>query len=189
MSDVIAVLKPDGTRYDNLKAVVSRDSIIFDDVHVPLEEGDYIERQLPNARTELYEVLETGFNKGLGSIGDFYNAKVRKTTSRLPSVNRGATNVTLTGPNARVNVGSIDNSTNIVGTTVPREVFEQLLSALRANVQDPDELRALESRLESLQAAVGTSAYNKAYADLIQTAANWMTIFGPFLPALSKAIQ
>ena len=53
MKDVIAVLKPDGRRFDNLQSVVERDAIIFDDVHVPLEEGDHIERQLPGGRGPL----------------------------------------------------------------------------------------------------------------------------------------
>jgi hypothetical protein len=95
MSDRIAVLKADGRRYDNLKSVVERDAIIFDDVTVPLEEGDQIERQVPGGRTELYEVLDSGFTRGGGGIPGFYHAKVRKTTSRLRG--HAAPHRTLTG--------------------------------------------------------------------------------------------
>lgn len=189
MPDIIAVLKPDGTRYDNLKAAVSRDSIIFDDVRVPLEEGDHVERKLPGGRSELYEVLETGFNKGLHGIPDFYNARVRKATSRIPVGGHGSTHVTLNGPNARVNVGSVDNSTNTINGAMPAEVFEQLLATLRSNIPEGEELASLEARVVEMQASVGTSAYNRAFSDFIQTAANWMTILGPFVPALSQAIR
>jgi hypothetical protein len=189
MNDVISVLKPDGRRFDRLKSVVERDAIIFDDVNVPLEEGDHIERQLPGGRTELYEVLDSGFNRGGGGIPDFYHAKVRKTTSRLPRHGAGTTtHVTMTGPNARLNVGSVDASTNIVNAQIPHEVFQELIATLRAQVASPKELDTLVHQVEKLEKSIGTAAYNRAYADFVQLAANWMTIVAPFIPALTRAL-
>jgi len=189
MNDRIAVVKRDGQRYDNLRGVVERTSIIFDDVHIPLDEGDHIERQLPGGRTELYEVLESGFTSGGGGIPDFYNAKVRKTTSRLP-VPGSPTHVTVTGPNARVNLGSIDSSTNIVSQpAVSDHVFRALIETLNNSVAAPAELERLTDQVAAMKASVGSSAYNRAYADFIQLAANWMTIVAPFIPALTHGLS
>ena len=188
MNDLISVLKPDGQRFDNLKSVVDGDSIIFDDVHVPLEEGDHIERQLPGGRTELYEVLDSGFTRGGSSIPDFYHAKVRKTTSRLPKHGPSTTNISVSGPNPRLNINSVDHSTNVVVNGVSDEVFRDLVAALRAHVQSPRDLAALEAQVAELQKTAGTAAYNRAYTDFVQLAANWMTIVAPFIPALSQAL-
>lgn len=74
LPDRISVLKQDGRRFENLKSLVERDSIILDDADVPVDEGDQIERQLPGGRTELYEVLDSGFTRGGGGgIPDFYH--------------------------------------------------------------------------------------------------------------------
>jgi hypothetical protein len=163
--------------------------VIFDDVDVPLDEGDFIERQLPGGRTELYEVLDAGFTRGGGGIPDFYHAKTRKTTSRLP-LSGSNTHVTVSGPNARVNLHSVDSSTNIVSQTHNDEaVFRELLSALRDSVTSTEQLAQLEQQIQSLQATSGTPAYNKAYADFVQLAANWMTIVGPFLPVLTQRLM
>jgi hypothetical protein len=188
MNDEIAVVKADGSRFERLRAVVERNSIIFDDVDVPLDEGDQIERSLPGGRKELYDVLDAGFTKGGGGIPDFYHAKVRKTTSRLPQA-AATTHVSVSGPNARVNLGSVDNSTNIVSYNgVADDVFRGVVDALRDAKVPASELARLSLQLETMQAAQGTVAYNRAYADFVQLAANWMTIIAPFIPALTRAI-
>lgn len=189
MNDVVSVLKPDGQRFDSIRSVVERDSVIFDDVHIPLEEGDQIERQLPGGRTELYEVLDSGFTRGGGGIPDFYHAKVRKTTSRLPQHRASTTHVTVTGHNARVNMGGIDASTNVVGSQIEPAVFRDLTAALRASISEPHELERLIEKVETLQSSLGTGAYNRAYNDFVQLAANWMTIVAPFIPALTAAVS
>ena len=186
MPDVITVVKADGRRYEKLKALVERAAVIFDDVRVPLDEGDHIERALPGGRTELYEVLDTGFQRGGGAIPDFYHAKVRKTTSRSP--HGGATNVTISGHNARLNIGSVDSSTNVVNGVVSPEVFTELAKALRGAVKAQHEQERMIQQVHVLQRAVGTPDYRRAYREFVEMAANWMTIVAPFIPALTRAL-
>ena len=82
MTDVISLVKNDGTRVDNIKARVSGNQIRTFDVSLPLEEKDIIERQLPNGRTESFLVLDAGYGGGHPpEIPASFNIKVRKTTA------------------------------------------------------------------------------------------------------------
>jgi len=188
MNDRIAVVKQDGRRFNGISCAFGREAVTFFDVTIPLEEGDHIERVLPAGRTELYEVLDACFVAGGEGHPDFYRAKVRKTTSRLPQ-HTGFTSINVSGPNARVNLNSVDSSTNSIGSSVPPEVFADVLAILRANIPSPDALNDLEKKVRALEATTGTSAYNRAYADFMQLSANWMTILAPFLPALSRGLS
>jgi len=48
------------------------------DGNLPVQEGDVVERKLPNGMIETYVVEERGFRKGMHSIPDHYQMKVRK---------------------------------------------------------------------------------------------------------------
>jgi len=51
---------------------------VREDGNLPVEEGDVVERKLPNGMIETYAVEERGFRKGMHSIPDHYQMKVRK---------------------------------------------------------------------------------------------------------------
>lgn len=187
MNDVICVVKPDGRRFDDIRSVVSRDTIVFDDVKVPLEEGDFIERRLPSGITEIYEVTDRGYFSGQGGIPNHYQAKVRKTTSPPPRYQR-AVNIHVTGPNARVNVDSTDNSTNIVHSPETAAMFHELADIIKTQVVAGGERDALLAQVRLLRETVGGTGYLRAYQDFIQLAANWMTIVSPFIPPLTSLL-
>jgi hypothetical protein len=187
MNDIICVVKPDGRRFDSIRSVVSRDTIVFDDVKVPLEEGDFVERRLPSGITEVFEVVDRGFFSGQGGIPDHYQAKVRKTTSPPPLYQR-AINIHVTGSNPRVNLGSTDNSTNIVHSPDTAALFRELTDIIKAQISSGQDKDALLAQVEQMRKAAGSAGYLRAYQDFIQLAANWMTIVGPFLPALTSLL-
>lgn len=58
--------------------VFGKDSIMSDNVSIPIEEGDYFERTLPNGLIEYYLVTDSGFHKGIGSISDYFQTKVKR---------------------------------------------------------------------------------------------------------------
>jgi hypothetical protein len=189
MSDIISVVKPDGKRFDNIKSVVNRDTIVFDDAKVPLEEGDLIERRLPSGLTETFEVTDRGFYSGLYDTPDHYQARVRKTTTPPPLHQRPVTNIHLTGPNARVNVASTDNSTNIAHSVDATELFAKLANVIKAEIASERDKAMLLAQVEQMRQTAGTTGYTRAYQDFVQLAANWITIAGPFLPALTTLLR
>jgi len=85
------------------------------------------------------------------------------------------------GPNARVNIDSTDNSTNVVHQGVP---FSELRTAIELGVSDGVERTAILQRLSDLEAANDRESGAKRYQAFIAAAANHMTIIGPYLPAL-----
>ena len=91
----------------------------------------------------------------------------------------------VTGPNARLNIGSIDSSTNVVNVA-PTELFTQLQRTIEARVVAEQERNELLARLADLQSAQGTQAYLEQYQRFIAVAANILTILAPFLPALTQ---
>ena len=50
--DRITIIDKDGKRHENLPAVVDTKTIITQEVKVPIERGDSIERNLPNGITK-----------------------------------------------------------------------------------------------------------------------------------------
>jgi hypothetical protein len=91
------------------------------------------------------------------------------------------------GHNPRVNMNSTDNSVNV--TSVSRdEVFVQLREAARSVASDIDRDSILE-RVERLEKAQGSSGFVAAYQNFIASAADHMTIFAPFIPALTAMLS
>lgn len=82
MKDVVTLVKPDGRRFENIKAKVQPEIIFIHDETLPLEEDDRIYRLLPNGLQEEYLVLDRGFHQKFHDIPGGYQAKVRKLTSR-----------------------------------------------------------------------------------------------------------
>jgi len=64
--DVVSLVKQDGRRMDGIEARVQTDLIMIGDTALPIEEGDYIIRSLPSGLEERYQVLDKGYNVGLG---------------------------------------------------------------------------------------------------------------------------
>ncbi|RFU93664.1 hypothetical protein DYP60_13635 [Sphaerochaeta halotolerans] len=75
----ISIINRDGeVLYQNIKAVFADNMFLIEDIKLIFEEGDIIEKLLPNGKSERYEILETGFNEGLSTIPAHFQTKVRK---------------------------------------------------------------------------------------------------------------
>lgn len=103
-----------------------------------------------------------------------------------PTVPTGPLTINVSGTNARLNLGSNDNSVNTYSATTTT-VFESLRAAVPD--QASTELRAeLLGRIEQMELAVGKPSFLSRYNDFIQSAANHLAVFAPFLPALSALL-
>jgi len=91
------------------------------------------------------------------------------------------------GHNPRVNVSSTDSSVNIT-TVSSDQLFVQLREATHSIVNEAEREKLL-IRLDELEKTQGSSGFSAAYQSFIASAANYMTIFGPFIPALTQMLS
>jgi len=49
LNDRVTLIKKDGRRFDNLPAAVQSGGILTNDPKIPIEDGDWFERQTPSA--------------------------------------------------------------------------------------------------------------------------------------------
>ncbi len=188
-TDIISLVKQSGARVEGIKANVQSSLIVIADESLPAEDGDFIERSLPNGYTERYLILDIGFHNSAsrGHVPNHFQMKVRKETSLLPGQTPSVVNTyNLHGSNTRVNIGSTDNSSNIVGTT-----NQALFADIRRAVETIEELPDRENLLpyvDELEAHQGSPTFLEKYQGFVTAGANHMTLIGPFIPALSRLL-
>ncbi|MBY3026500.1 hypothetical protein GFM09_33730 [Rhizobium leguminosarum bv. viciae] len=158
MNDTVTLVKKDGTVIkEGIKAQVSKGSIITFDASLPIEPGDHFVRLQQSGLAEDYIVIDPGYMSGIGgraSIPSHFQSKVRRSDAPVAPPSTIINNIH--GPNARVNINSVDNSTNTSITIQPLEVaalvekIKPHLSALpedtRTKMQVPIELLETEIR-------------------------------------------
>lgn len=182
-TEKLKLIKRDGTVINNVEALVEPKMIFVDDTSVIIEEGDIFERALSNGAIENYEVLDRGFYKGMYDIPDHYQASVRKTTTK--SYNNRIT-YNITNKNGKVNIDSVDNSVNInVSLSNEDEALFSTLKELASSIKDGD---VICKSVDEMRNNVGKKIFAAKYNNFIQSVANHMTVFAPFIPMLSNLL-
>lgn len=130
--DKVNLIKQDGSRADGIIATVAGSDLIVikGDKHI-IDVGDLLTRKLSNGAEETYQVIDPKYYEHTpGASGPHYQLKVKKLG--VPEASAAVQNIVynVSGNNARVNVGSVDNSTN---TNINEMVGEQL-EALRKEI-------------------------------------------------------
>lgn len=89
------------------------------------------------------------------------------------------------GANSRINLASSDSSTNTVNA---EQLFNQVETAIRdLQVEKRDEESLLEA-LDDMRKGHARGSFSTAYAKFVTLAADHMTVFGPFLPAIAALL-
>lgn len=124
MTDKIKIIKSDGREFGELKASVQSKEIYLMQSDVLIEPNDLVQRIMSNGGAETFRVIDPGFHEKFHSIPAHYQMKVQKLG--IPEAEKAIQSITynITGPNARVNNNSTDNSTNIVN--INQDVAEHL---------------------------------------------------------------
>ena len=185
LPDEVVLIKPDGTRYENIRADVQKEIVFIDDGSLPLEEGDTIVRELPNGLVEKYTVLDKGYFSGMSGGGE-YQAEVRKHAQIQEQTGAKAV-YNLHGPNARVNINSQDSSVNIINVE-----SEKLFADLRQTIQEEiggNEQEKLLELLSQAERSEGEPDFSESYAKFMALAANHASVLSPFFPALSQLLS
>jgi hypothetical protein len=183
LTDELTLVKANGDRLEGIRASVQKDMVFLLDEKLPVQEGDSFERTLPNGQVERLRIADVNFHRGLHGISGHFEIRVEKGTAR----GRGApvqhvTNI-LHGDNARVNMGSVDQSVNVAGN-----VFSDVRQAFLKQVPAGSEREAILAKLTQLEKAKGTPSFVERYSEFMALAANHMTVLQPFVVALAQLL-
>ena len=179
-NDSIKLIKKDGSVQEGIKADVQSKKIFTDDVSVPFETGDIISRILPNGKEEFYEIIDPVFYNEFYGIPAHYQIKVEKTTTPKRT---SAISINASG-NAKVLVSSVDNSINI--SFANDKIFDDLMREADSIPNNQDIVTAISQMKESVN---DKKTFAEKYNNFIQSAAAHMTVFAPFIPALTKLLS
>jgi hypothetical protein len=181
------LVKNDGRNFD-FKGLLTQGTLTTFNHTLLVEDGDTVERRLPNGTLERFHVLDTGFHPGLHSIQPHFQMEVEKLGTPIPSLRASSGNVTniynVHGPNARVNLQSVDSSSNIA-TIGETELFDKIRAAIEAGAFGLQRDQMM-SAVTELQTSAGTGSFPDKFQKLLSVSANAMTVLGPFLPALGQ---
>ncbi|MBS4049285.1 MAG: hypothetical protein KG075_23270 [Alphaproteobacteria bacterium] len=186
LRDKVTFVKADGSqKKENIQAGVAPGKIIITDTSLQIERGDHILRALPNGLVEDFVVDDPHFHPGVGSIPPTFNVKVHRSNSAPAPAQTIIAH--FSGDNARLNVNSIDNSTN-TAIKNSAEVFAQLAGAIKQGIQDAAERERVLSAVSAMEAEAGKPTFKQRYNDFLATCGQYMTIIGPFVPALTDIL-
>lgn len=137
-TDIMTLLKQDGTTHEGIKAVVESSRIIIPlgkQKGIPrIDSGDRIRRSMSNGGEEVFEVIDPGFCEGIRGKLSHYEMKVRKLG--IPQAKSPTQNIAI-GPNARINQGAVDQSSNIVQLSPDvAKIFKDLRQEINQCIED-----------------------------------------------------
>ena len=188
--DRITVIDKNGNRHENLPAVVDAKTIITQEVKVPIESGDSIERNLPNGMTERFTVINAQYYIGSGrSIPDFYEIAYEREGARSQHSRAQPISVHISdSPQSHVNIDSEDHSINISYGNAG-SLFDEIRDLLREAVEDSTELESLLEKVDAMEGSQEAGGFKQAYVGFMSAAADHMTVLAPVLPALAALLS
>jgi hypothetical protein len=145
-NETITVERQDGSRYENVPALVTGKTILIPDPQVPIAPNDAVLRQLPSGLVERLIVTDPGFRARIHGLPAHYQVKYRPQGQE--SDGKPGYVFHLSGNNSRVNIQSTDNSVNSViyqaeDMAKLAEEFAQLRSALLPLAHDAEHFAAI----------------------------------------------
>ena len=185
MTEKVVLRKKNGERHE-FRANVQPTKIMTDQANLLVEEGDFIERALPNGMVETYFVTDRRFYASFQGIPAHYQMKVRKESARDATRKPAAAQIyTIRGsPNARITIQSTDNSVNVHSVT-DEQLFVDMANAVKEQVPDEKHRAEMLAALEDLQHASTKQSFGQKYQRLMSIAADHITVLMPFLSALA----
>ena len=142
-TDMVTLIKQDGTVVENIKATVEpKRIIILAQKHgqLPLiKPGDSIQRKMSNGDEETYKVIDPNFQEKFDVIPARYEMVVSKLG--FPQTKSAGMNIfNVTGPNARFNQNSVDQSVNVVQLHENvAEKLEELRQQIHRYIEDENQ--------------------------------------------------
>jgi hypothetical protein len=130
--------------------------------------------------------VDTWIVVGIPSKGRIYLIDSESGISQTPAVTQNIYN--LSGPSSRVNIGSTDQSRNIISNS-ETHLFSKMKEAVEAQIPDPStRARLLEEIGKGEGMQKKSPMYNNWFRDFLAMTADWITVFQPFIPALKELL-
>ena len=159
LNDNISIKKLKGGEvFENQKALVQNNSIIFFNTDIIIEPNDLILRKNSNGGIQAFEVIDPNFIEGFGDdIPSHYNMEVKKLGIPPKEDKKETTNITNNhynlSDNSKVNNNSVDNSTINIndGNKVALELIEKLkneINDLSLSNEDKSECKEIIDTIE-----------------------------------------
>ena len=185
MNTRLTVMHQDGSENDEILGGVDGDTVYTEDVTLKIKPRDGIRRGLPSGEDQVFIVKTIDYQEGSPRIHPFYVIKCERDgiRHRQPPV------VTIKdSPQARVNIGSRDESSNTINYQ-SAAVFTETRELLQTHVNDPAELKRLLDGLGAMESSLGKDNFKEAYRQFISMAADHLTILTPVIPQLTNLLQ
>lgn len=185
MTDEVTLKKQNGSAFSGIKASVQKGKIFIDDASLPIEEGDRLVRKLQNGLEESYVVVERGYCEAFHGLEAHYQCEVQRESAM--QYKQWASHITynIHGANSRVNIGSTDNSSNVVNINSDN-VFNEIRMAINNGSLPQERASDLLKLVDDMDDAKGSPSFVEKYKKFIEVAANHMSVVAPFIPALTK---
>lgn len=189
LNDLVTLVKADGTVVtEDIKAMVQPNMIFMEDDTLPIEPGDHLLHKLPSGLVADYLVDDPGFHsKSLAGIPSHFQTKVHRSGGGTHQTSTIINNIQ--GDNTRVNVHSVDNSSNFVTKHEGSAIFERLKELLNTSDIPDAEGQTIRVTIEKMEAAKNKQSFLESYQNFMGHAANHITVFVPLFPALAGLLS
>ena len=177
----LQIVAPDGTVRSTARGIFSGKQVTVFDSSLQVLAGDEVRRTLPNGTEEAFEVTDPQFNDDFHGIPAHFDIKVRR-KGTFEAGKGGNYSIHVSGQNARVNLHSTDNSTNIVSDG---NLFGDMAAAVQKGVAEEDRRLAIIQAIAVMKEQEGKTGFKQAYRDFMGLAADHLGVILPFLPALA----
>lgn len=188
LSETLSFVKSDGTnRKDGIKGLVTGGKFMTEDTSIQVEPNDRFLREINNGLVEEYIVTDPGYNAAIPGmhVGAFYNSKVRR--SDAPAAPPSTIINNIQGPNARVNINSVDNSQNLA-SAADDGIFDLLREKLLGSELPVEDQALIQAAIDEMEQAQGTPDFKDKYKGFVAVAANHASIFGTLLAGLAMLL-
>lgn len=184
--DMIKIINPDGTEFNNIKANVQTERIFVKDTNIVIQDGAEITRILPNGQEDRYLVIDNGYHHANFSIPAGYQCKVKKKSSYIEGLNSTKTNFTINATQSNINIA---NNHSQIHQITDNKIFQDIINQIEQSIQDHETKAQLIGIVKDLEKSIGTPSFKEKYNSLITSMANHITILAPFLPSLTHYFQ
>lgn len=177
----LSVVSSDGSVRCKSTGIFTGEVIFVPDKMAKIHVGDEIRRMLPNGEEEAFVVVDPRFYDG-APFGPHFQVKVNRKGS-FEAGKGGNYDVNITGANARVNIHSVDNSTN---WAINSPVFSRIRSAINDGVVGEGDSQELLQFVDEMEQANDKETFVAAFNKFVTKAGPYMSILGPFIPLLTE---
>lgn len=183
-TDLVDLVKKNGTNITKIPASVQRNRIFIDDASLVIEDGDQFDHKLANGLTERYLVIDHGFKPAFSSMPAHYQVEVKRVGSHDQQPPPLVQHINLYGENGRVNNHSIDQSVNNV-IKDPNHLYDQM-KALTAELE-ASLAHQVEKKIEELRQTKEKNGFLKKYKEIFELTSQHIGFVTKLMPLIEAA--